>query len=431
MHNLANTAKLVIVLALVAACGGSHGEDAGLDGAATDGAAIDAGDAGTNTDDAAGDGTATDAEPGCNALDFSAFDDTIASFVAAKSLRGASVAVVHRECGVVHTRGYGAFSADRVYLMASSSKIVSTGVLMRLADQQLLDLDAPVGSYLGAWGPNGKPELLVAQMLSNSSGLVGLVDRPLYAPYACQFKEGGTLADCARAIYTAADASDRVPPDTEFHYGGGQWQLAGGIAEAVSGKPWADLLAETYAACGVPSLGYTNQFTKATLAGSPLGYPRFFDGNVATLPVTSNPNVEGGMFINAGDYGKILLMHLRGGVCEGGRVLSEKAVERMRADRILAVYGGSTQGQTGRFAGGSGANADGGAPSPILDGYGLGWWIDRTHPGVIADPGLYGAFPWLDLEGGYGAIIAIEADGDTGAQLFAAAKPALDRAFSR
>jgi hypothetical protein len=62
-------------------------------------------------------------------------------------------------------------------------------------------------------------------------------------------------------------------------------------------------------------------------------------------------------------------------------------------------------------------------------GYGLGWWIDRAAPGVVADPGLYGAFPWLDIERGYGALVAIEADGDVGAALFATAKPILDRVF--
>ena len=47
----------------------------------------------------------------------------------------------------------------------------------------------------------------------------------------------------------------------------------------------------------------------------------------------------------------------------------------------------------------------------------------------MADPGLYGAFPWLDLGRGYGALVAIEADGNVGATLFAAVKPVLDSAF--
>ena len=60
-----------------------------------------------------------------------------------------------------------------------------------------------------------------------------------------------------------------------------------------------------------------------------------FQGDPANLPSSDNPNVERGLYIDAADYGKLLLMHLRDGQCDGGRVLSEAAVRRMREDRIL------------------------------------------------------------------------------------------------
>jgi CubicO group peptidase (beta-lactamase class C family) len=376
-------------------------------------------DAGADSSSDAADGNGL-----CSRIDFHAFDDAVSSFVAANGLTGASAVVVHAGCGVMHTQGYGSYTADRVYLVGSSSKVVTTGVLMRLADRGLVDIDAPVGQYLAsaAWGANGKPELEMAQMLSNSSGLVGLVDNPLYLPYRCQYQSTGTLADCAKTIYTANDGADRQPPDTSFHYGGGQWQLAGGIAEVVGGTSWAELVAETYATpCGLATFGYTNPFAMAAQAGglgSALAYPAFFQGNVANLGATQNPSVEGGLYTTAADYGQILLMHLRGGTCGSNRVLSEAAVARMRVDRILQVYGGSTAGQTGRINGGGG-----------FDGYGLGWWVDRADPGVVADPGLYGAFPWLDVPRGYGAFLAIESDGSVGGQLYATVKPILDAAF--
>jgi CubicO group peptidase (beta-lactamase class C family) len=426
--------KLLLVLALLVT--GTMSCAGGSAGTAPDAAGLDLGTADDARDQAAEETAAavdtqlaTDAASACSTVSFASFDQAVASFLSAHGLVGASAVVVHRACGVMHMRGYGQYAADRIYLVGSSSKVVSVGVLMRLADLGLVDLDAPVGQYLSTWNSaNGKPELELAQMLSNSSGLPGLLDNPFYRPYACQYRDSGTLADCARSIYIADDSSARIPPDTAFHYGGGQWQLAGGVAEVVSGKSWATLIKETYAdPCGLSSLGYTNQFAKAATSGAPFGYPPFFDGVVATLPPTANPSVEGGMFIHVGDYGEILLMHLRGGLCGGTRVLSEQAVERMRSDRILAVYGGSTAGQTGRLAGGS---ANGGVDAGTrFAGYGLGWWIDRAAAGVIADPGLYGAFPWLDVGRGYGALVAIEADGDVGAALFATAKPVLDGVF--
>lgn len=356
---------------------------------------------------------------GCAGLDFEAFDSAVNHSLADNGLKGASVVVVHKDCGAVHTQGYGEFSADRLYLVGSSSKIISVGVLMRLADDGILDIDAPIGNYLSAWGGNGKPELQIAQLVSNSSGLVSLADNPIYLPYRCQYLATGSLSACAQTIYTASDSDKRVVPDTAFRYGGGQWQLAGGVAEVASGKSWTELVRETYAEnCDTPSFGYTNQFSLGGLA-SALDYPVSFQGDVANLPKTDNPSVEGGLFTNVADYGKVLLMHLRGGQCAFGKVLSERAVSRMLRDRILEVYGGTTAGSVGEI---NGAGA--------FEGYGLGWWIDRTHAGVFADPGLYGAFPWLDLQRNYGAFVAIEGDsGETGAAVYAAVKPLLDAEF--
>src|SRR5262245_19484816 len=160
-----------------------------------------------------------------SSFDFSAFDAAMSEFIAAHSLRGASAVIVDKDKGLVHTAGYGEFGPERSYLIMSASKILSVGVLMRLADQGLIDIDAPIGDYVSTWG-NGKPELTVAQLVSGSSGLVGVIDKVLYAPYACQASYTDALANCAKTIYTANDAADRKAPDTEFHYGGAAWQLA-------------------------------------------------------------------------------------------------------------------------------------------------------------------------------------------------------------
>ncbi len=355
-------------------------------------------------------------------LDFGQFDQQVESFLTSHALDGASAVIVHKDQGIVHNRGYGAFAADRVYLIASSSKILSVGILMRLVDQGLLDIDAPISNYLGMWGSH-KTDITVAQLVSNSSGLVGLADEPTYMPYICQFVFSDTLQNCAMTIYTADDQADRITPDTEFHYGGGQWQLAGGIAEVVSGKSWAQLVHETYRyPCNAPSIGYANHFAvgyddSGDNAGgtgseeeSSTIYPDFFQADIANLPATENPSIEGGGHTNALDYGKVLLMHLRGGSCDDNRVLSEASVARMQQDRIGLVYGGSTT-------------------STKLEGYGMGWWIDRDFPGVVADGGMYGAIPWLDVSREYGALILMEADMTLGSELMDAVKPIVDAAF--
>jgi CubicO group peptidase (beta-lactamase class C family) len=359
---------------------------------------------------------------------FDPFDQAIEAAIAAHNqanptqpIQGASAAIVDREHGLVHSKGYGAFAPDRLYMVASASKVLSTGVLMRLADQGMIDLDKPISTYLGAWGQH-KTNVTTTQLLSNSSGLPSLeetvrafFDRApeallRFLPHYCQFQAAGSLATCAQSIYSDDHPANNRPPDEVFRYGGSQWQLVGGLAEQVSGKSWGALVAETYAACDVRSIGYTNQFQE-----SPLAYPPKFQANAANATVTANPSIEGGGYITAPDYAKVLLMHLRGGKCGSEQVLSEAAVARMEHDRVSGADGYAPEV-------GTGANVTDG--SYRYPGYGLGWWVDAPN-GFITDPGAYGAYPTLDRPRGYASLILVEMTPDVGKALADATRPVL------
>lgn len=329
--------------------------------------------------------------------DFSAVAPVVEAFIAEHGLNGAGLVVVEEDDGIVGEQYFGGFDADRVSLVASASKMVTAGVLVRLADQGRLDLDQPIAEYVD-WAAGHHPDVTVAQLLSNSSGLVGLLPTPAYGPYICQFVATTELEECAAAAWTTpADDADVVPPDTEFRYGGVQWQIAGAVAQTVSGKPWSQLLEETYVEpCGVESLGYGNHW--AALGGGGFGYPAAFDGDPGVLPPTENPHMEGGLYIDPVDYAELLLLHLRDGRCGDTQVLEPASVERMHTDRIGEAYGGETMTATG---------------------YGFGWWVDRGGSGRISDAGAYGAVPWLDLDGGFGAYLVLEADARLGATLAA------------
>jgi len=333
---------------------------------------------------------ATTTGPGT--YDFSAVSPIVQSFVDEHGLNGAGLIVVDRDDGVVHEDYWGEFAADRISLVASSSKMIAGGVLLHLADEGLLDMDAPVADAVD-WG-SGNPTITPAQLVSSSSGLVGLLDDPGYPPYVCQFLVAGALQDCAAQIFTTPDDdTDVIAPDTEFRYGGGQWQVAGGLAEAVSGKSWSELIDEIYVApCDLDTLAFTNPWTQRGLGADGFNYPSLFDGDVTKLVPTDNPNIEGGAYVTTGDYAKLLLMQLRGGMCGDDQVLSQASLDRMHSDRIGEVYGGESR--------------------PGV-GYGMGWWVDKAS-GRIDDPGAFGAVPWLDLEDGYGAYLVIESDATTG-----------------
>lgn len=345
--------------------------------------------------------------------DFSEVSPIVERFVAERGLDGAGLVVVDRDDGIVHEGYWGEFGPERVSLVASSSKMIVAGVLLRLADQGVLDLDRPIAELTG-WRPEdpstATASVTVAQLLSNSSGFVGLETSARYEPYLCQFDVEDDLERCGEAIFTtAADDRDVVAPDTEFRYGGGQWQVAGAVAEAVSGRSWSDLVTETYVEpCGVDSLGFTNQW--AQYGPFTFEYPDSFDGDPDTLVPTANPNMEGGAYLTAPDYAELLLMQLRAGRCGETQVLSAESVERMHTDRIIERYG-----PTG---------------NPGLGGYGLGWWVRSPADGYVTDPGAYGAVPWLELADGYGVYLVVEENLLVGIALADQIREPIDRAIT-
>jgi CubicO group peptidase (beta-lactamase class C family) len=358
----------------------------------------------------------TGASPdGGGALDFTAFEEELRAFVEETGLEGAGAVVVQRDRGVLYKGAVGNFDEDRVYLVASSSKIVTVGAMMKLVDDGLIDIEKPISDYVSWAGGNG--DLKLRQFFSNSSGLPGLLANSTSAyltNYTCQFMPAGTLRDCAENILTTDVGADAIPPDTQFRYGGAQWQAAGGVVEAASGKSWSELVRETFIGpCGLAHFGYTHPTWTADFS-----YPPDFQGSESNASASENPNMEAGLFTDLDDYAKILSIHLGGGLCGWGdgarRVLSEDAVDAMRVDRV-AAYGGT--------AALDAPGAEG------LEGYGMGWWIDRKNPGVFVDEGVWGAIPWIDVNRGYAAFIALESNFANGDAVRKRTQPLLEAAL--
>ena len=314
-------------------------------------------------------------------LDFTEAENVLDAYVRNENLNGAGLVVVHPDHGIVHETYRGEIGPDRVSLIASTNKMISAGVLLHLADQGLLDMNRPISDVVD-WGA-GLPGVTPAQLVSNSSGLGGL---PVgYLTHLCAVNIFDNLSRCGRQIaLSTADDFYQAAPDTEYRYGGPQWQVAGAVAEAVSGKSWAQLINEIYVQpCGLDVLGYTN-LAQAHLFFGGLPYPGTFEGDVSRLFPTANPLIEGGGYTTPHDYAELLLMLLRGGTCGGTQVLSPAAIDLMLTDRIGPAYNGTTPGGTG---------------------YGLGWTVDGP---IRTDPGAFGAMAWLDLEDGYGAYFVLE-----------------------
>lgn len=322
----------------------------------------------------------------------------------ANGLQGAGLAIVHKDEGLILHKSFGNFEGEEPFLVASLSKVVDAGIILSLQDKGEIGLDMQVrlpGSTDGT-----QEAFTFEQLLSNSSGLPCSRVAGVSNGALCQFDGDTTLANCAKSIMEDPQTLEHtILPDSEYCYGGRQWQVLGAAAEAVTGRSWHQLFYETYVEpCGLVDSGFVNQFSDPIAKQT--GWSMYPNGvNIQELS-RSNPNIEGGFYTTLSDFSRILLMQLRGGVCEMGRVMSQQSVNRWLEDRINQAFSGSI-----------------GAGFHIEDlrvfgqGYGLGWWIDR-ETGQRSVPGAYGSTAWVSPDRSYAAIVATKSNGATGRAIF-------------
>ncbi len=315
--------------------------------------------------------------------DFTEVDNRLSDFIEENpAFEGTSIIVVEKEQGVIHEAAFGDHTLDTIVMLASASKVPTVSLLMAMDGDSSMDFDVslPIENYLPWEGVYSG--ITTEHLVSNQSGIPGLLFIDSYGPHLCQHVPSGQLQDCGQTIFQTL-LPGTVEPGSHFDYGGSQWQLSGAVAEVVGGASWAQLF-DSYIAepCDLDVFQYGNMFLDFSA----------WTGSSDSLTGMDNPNIEGGGISNLQDMGKILLMHLNDGYCGENQVLSSAAVESMRTDRGSDV--GSREWLN------------------IGMGNGLGWWVipanEGSEPTMFVDPGVFGSVLWLDSEREYAAYIAFE-----------------------
>jgi len=274
--------------------------------------------------------------------------------------------VVWQDGRVVHESYHGAYTPETVVPIASASKWLAASVIMTLVDEKRIDLDAPVTTYLPGFSGD-MARMTVRQMFSHSAGIVDFPGEWNY-----------TITPAEYAARVAREGVVRAKPGTEVRYASASMQVAGAIAEKVSGQKWNDLFLSRIARpCGMTATTFARE------------------------PVNTNPLLAGGAFSSMPDYARFLDMIARGGVCNGKRVLSEAAVREMQRDLGGALpLTGASDDRMGRAS-----------------HYGLGEWIDVQAPDgrtiQVSSPGAFGFRPWLNLDRNLYAVFLMRRDGRT------------------
>ena len=288
---------------------------------------------------------------------FDAVDSAALAAFEAEGLTGMGLAIYNREGVKVFEQMYGDFSPDQRVPIASASKLISGVTLFRLMDEGYLTLDSTTGQVLGWTGDQGA--ITLRQLMSFTSGL---------APENhCTYDSTVTLDECVTAI---SQTGLIAAPGTEFDYGSVHLDVAGRMAEVVTGKAWNDLFAQEIR--------------------DPLGLPGdiVYYANPLKRTDTGNPLLAGGLVLSMNEYEPILhLVFDKGDALLAAPIFDTQTVEPY-PDVVIGT-----------------------SPAPNLR-YGLTAWLECSTPQTgcqqISSPGAFGFTPWIDRDAGYYAILGMQ-----------------------
>ncbi len=262
-----------------------------------------------------------------------AADDVIRASIAAETIPGAVLSVVKgRE--VVYKKAFGlrrvnpqaeATTEDTVYDLASVTKPVGTALsVMQLAEQGLVDLNAPIGTYLSAFDP--EEDITLTQLLTHTSGF------PNYQNYISTAGYAGRPDSLL--VYMA---TEHPRLDKSYRYSCLNFFLCQQVVEAVSGQRICD-----YAPAHIfLPLGMTD--TRYHPAGEELPEAYFSrmapgaatitgDAQDALARVVCGGNAgNAGLFSTVTDLSTLAIALLNGGEWKGARILQEATVRQMAA----------------------------------------------------------------------------------------------------
>ena len=309
-----------------------------------------------------GGGTGTPPVPGpaCSTTQLEADMDAVLALTASEVDFSFSL---ERQDGRRYNFSRGTSTLQTSYESASTSKLVSAVIILRLVEQGYLNLADRPQDWIGSWPiTNSDPlyNMTLAQLLSFTSGLT---DEPL-----CLNSGISNFETCVTNIANA-NAGNGITPGQEFYYASTHLQVAGLMAIKARGvTAWQDVFTEFKSQTGL--------FPTAT-----------YD-----LPSASNPRLAGGMHWSGEEY-MAFLKALRDGALLNAASMSELLVDHTASATM--VY------------------------SPAVAGlgedwhYGFGLWhecqsasYNCTAGSRVSSPGAYGAYPFWDRSKGYFGIVA-------------------------
>jgi CubicO group peptidase (beta-lactamase class C family) len=285
---------------------------------------------------------------------------------------------------------------DSIFRVASMSKPITTVAAMILAEENKLDVGAPVAQYLpefkdvkvGTEGVAPKRPMTVQDLMRHTSGLTyGIFGN---SPVDQMYRKANIFA--AKSLEEMVKTIAGMPL---LHQPGEFWEYSvstdvlGRVVEVVSGTDLDSFERERITGpLKMKDTGFWVKPEAASRLAKADGPP-----NPLFESATQKPNIfsgGGGMLSTAGDYARFSQMLLNGGELDGVRILSPKTIALMTSDQLPATVERHTPVALaiGSFG-----------PVPEMGtSFGLGFAV-RVDPGRNPMPGSVGDFSWGGITG--------------------------------
>lgn len=323
------------------------------------------------------------------------FSDTVNALMEDYHIPGAAVAII--EGGeVVFAEGFGVtdtqtgepVTADTVFPIGSISKSFTALAALQLVEQGLLDLDAPISTYvsdLTLAEDDAADQITLRMLLTHTAGFGDIV-----LPTLEQYEDrDAVIADF-----------ERVPiafePGTTRSYSNYGYILAGYIIETVAGQSW-----ENYVRANIfEPLGMVNSSFGSNLLGEPsYAAPHTFDLIEGSISIPFYEDIDlsgpaGSINATINDMASYLLMHMGNNTDTNQAVVSDEGLAQLH---LLSGEGFAY----GWFA---------------LQKLGLNRFVDIAFLGHNGAFEGYNAFAAFDVETQTGAIVLTNMDINTGEQ---------------
>ncbi len=255
--------------------------------------------------------------------DFTALEKVALEELKQTNTPGAAVAVVKGE-QVVLARGFGvanvetgeAVSADILFRLGSTTKMLTATALNILAEEGRVKLDVPIGTYLP--GITQKlAEVTAHQLLTHTAGIRD--EAPMFGLHDDTALGTGVRSMDGTFLF--------APPGDVFSYSNPGYWIAGYLAEVVAGKPYADVMQEKV----FGPLGMQRTTLRPTMA---MTYPLaqgHSNNREVIRPAADNAASwpAGSVFSNVKELSRFVIAVMNDGRLDGKQVLPAAVVKRI------------------------------------------------------------------------------------------------------